>query len=106
MPKISLIPKEEENHRLAYTMVVVAFGMSLLWWLAWILGTAMGFEVPEWSAAECTIFLTPVLGLHFGEKWQAGKNKQTAIDNFEKNKASVLLAKNEQENISNKNSEM
>jgi hypothetical protein len=99
MPKIKLVPKEEENHRLAFTMVAVSFGVSLLWWVTWVFGTAMGFDVPEWSAAECTIFISPLTLLLYGEKWREGKNKQAALDSAEKHKAEALLAKNEQENI-------
>lgn len=73
MPK--LIPTSEKKHALSYSMVLISFTVSLLWWVSWIVGTGLGFTVPEWSAAECSIFLAPMIALLFGDKWREGKEK-------------------------------
>ena len=74
-----LIPREEEKHKLAFTMVVISFGISIVWLLAWLLLTPFGLEVPEFSAAESTIFTSPFLGLLFAEKWKEGKERSNEI---------------------------
>jgi hypothetical protein len=71
----NLIPPEEQKHKLSYSMVLISFVLALLWWTWWVIGTSLGFSVPEWSAGECSLFMTPLIALLFGDKWREGKQK-------------------------------
>jgi hypothetical protein len=77
----SLIPKQEKEHVLSYFMVITTFLICLGWLLLWLFGTAFEIEVPDWSAAECSIFLGPLLALLYGEKIKEKNMKATRTRN-------------------------
>lgn len=53
------------------TMVVISFTVVTLWLLVWILGTALGWPIPEFDVASAMGYLTPQLGLYFGRRWNS-----------------------------------
>lgn len=53
----------------SFTITVVSFGLVALHYAAWIVGRAFGYEVPEFSATEATIFLGSAYALYFARRW-------------------------------------
>jgi hypothetical protein len=71
---MTLIPKEDQKHKLAFLMVVLSFFVTLAWLTIWLFLTPFGLEVPDFSASEATIYNAPFLGILFAEKWVENKN--------------------------------
>ncbi|MFA5557384.1 MAG: hypothetical protein WDA29_09840 [Flavobacteriaceae bacterium] len=64
----------------SFTITVVSFGLVALHYLAWIIGTALGYEIPAFDATEVTLFLGSAYTLYFARRWASEKNKTTDKD--------------------------
>lgn len=53
------------------TMVVVSFTVVTLWLIAWVIGVSVGHPVPAFDALAAMGYLTPILSLYFGRRWNS-----------------------------------
>jgi len=73
-----LLNNTEGKPSLSYTMVYMAFSVSLSWYLVSII------NAPHIRAFDVTVasgFLSPLLALYFGRRWNDSKNPQQTNSN-------------------------
>lgn len=73
--------KLNQKFRLAFSMCVITFTLTIGWWLSFLILSPMGFQIPPFDAAQCAVLLTPIFGLLFGQNWIAMREKQNNNDN-------------------------
>lgn len=59
----------------SFTMMVIAFAVVTLWLLVSIVAKVGGLEIRPFSGSEAMSYLTPILALYWGRKWQEGKTE-------------------------------
>lgn len=64
----------------SFTMMIVAFAVVTLWLLVSIVAKIGHIEIRQFSGSEAMAYLTPILALYWGRRWQEG---QTAAEETE-----------------------
>jgi len=73
-----LLNNNEGKPSLSYTMVYMAFSVSLLWYLVSIVNAP---HIRAFDATVASGFLSPLLALYFGRRWNDSKNSQQTNSN-------------------------
>jgi len=56
------------------TMAFVSFFLISSWLAFWVIGTTFGLHIPEFDATVAMGYMTPLLGLYFGRRWNDNQN--------------------------------
>lgn len=72
MPKFKLPMLKHSGQRTStsFTMLFIAFNITILWLVLYIFGVPF---VPDFSAAEASILLSPLYTLYFMRRWNENK---------------------------------
>lgn len=79
------IKNNEGKPSVSLTMVVVSFGIVVLWLVGWLVGATFALPVPPFDALSAMSFLVPILSLYFSRKFTsktdlANKTSDIGID--------------------------
>jgi len=56
------------------TMALLSFVIVTAWLVFWVVGTAFGLHnIPAFESTVAMGYMTPLLGLYFGRRWNEGK---------------------------------
>lgn len=66
--QVPTLTRPDGQKSTSFTMVVVSFGVCILWLLASIVHKIGPLEIRPFSGSEAAMFLTPILALYFGRR--------------------------------------
>lgn len=61
----------------SFTMMFIAFNISMVWLLLWVLSGLLPFTVPEFDGASIMAVITPLATLYFASNRKKNKNEET-----------------------------
>ena len=75
--KLPLLKDSNGKESISYTMMVSGFIVITLWLIVSMFESIAGISIREFDAGQAMAYLSPIMALYFGRKWQVG-NTQTS----------------------------